>query len=327
LDVTARLRLPISAWLEQGGRTPDTIARVGGLEANLRLQDKAAQLMKELRHVHGALTLETVEARPVFEGDVLRGLEVQSRNRATEIIEDLMIAANGVTARYLSTKGLPSVRRVVRSPRRWDRIVEIAAQLGSTLPGEPDPRALESFLVAHKAADPLGFPDLSLAVIKLLGSGEYVAEIPGDATPGYFGLAVHDYSHSTAPNRRYTDLITQRLLKAALNGESMPYTAEELQTLASHCTAQENVAEKVERQVAKSAAALVLEHRVGERFDSIVTGSSAKGTWVRLLSVPVEGKVVSGFEGLDVGDRTRVQLVGVDVERGYIDLAVVVPAQ
>jgi exoribonuclease-2 len=230
-----------------------------------------------------------------------------------------MIAANGVTARYLASKQFPSLRRVVRIPKRWDRIVELAAERGSTLPKEPDAKALEQFLVSAKAADPLRFPDLSLSVIKLLGAGEYVVQLPGGSVGGHFGLAVKDYAHSTAPNRRYPDLITQRLLKASVTGCPLPYANDELETLAKHCTEAEDAAKKVERQVTKSAAAILLENRIGEQFDAIVTGASDKGTWVRLLQPPVEGRLESGSEGLDVGHRLRVQLVRTDVERGFID--------
>jgi exoribonuclease-2 len=230
-----------------------------------------------------------------------------------------MVAANGVTARYLSARRFPSIRRVVRTPKRWERIIEIAGQHGFRLPLIPNSKALEEFLVKEKAADPLRFPDLSLAVIKLLGSGEYVAELPEGNAPGHFGLAVKDYGHSTAPNRRYPDLLTQRLVKAALEGRSAPYRKEELDVLAAHCTEAEDSANKVERQVAESAAALMLESRIGERFESMVTGASVKGTWVRLLDVPVEGKLLQGFEGLDVGDRIRVELTSVNIQRGFID--------
>lgn len=236
-----------------------------------------------------------------------------------------MIAANGVTARYLSAAKFPSIRRVVRTPKRWDRIVEIASQHGVKLPDVPDSKALEEFLIKAKAADPLRFPDLSLAVIKLLGSGEYIAELPDGDAPGHFGLAVKDYGHSTAPNRRYPDLLTQRLLKAALETKPVPYSQADLEALAAHCTTAEDAAQKVERQVEKSAAALLLESKVGEQFDAIVTGASDKGTWVRLLGIPVEGKVVAGSEGLDVGDRTRVQLMATDVQRGFIDFKQVGP--
>jgi exoribonuclease-2 len=309
----------VAAWLEGNGKVPEAAAAVNGLDENLRLQDRVAQSLKNLRHVHGALSLETIEAKPIFDGDQIRDLQVEEKNCAKEIIEDFMIAANGVTARYLSSRKFPSIRRVVRTPKRWERIVEIAGEHGFKLPDNPDSKALEEFLTKEKAADPLRFPDLSLAVIKLLGAGEYIAELPGDTTPGHFGLAVKDYAHSTAPNRRYTDLITQRLLKAAIEARAWPYGNDELGVLAKHCTEEEDAANKVERQVGKSAAALLLESRIGEQFDAIVTGASSKGTWVRLLTVPVEGKLVHGFEGMDVGHRMRVRLTFIDVERGYID--------
>jgi exoribonuclease-2 len=283
------------------------------------MQDRVAQNMKKLREIHGALRLETIEAKPVFDGDQLRALAIEEKNRAKEIIEDFMIGANGVVARYLSSNKFPSICRVLRNPKRWSRIVDIAEERKFRLPDIPDSKALEEFLVKEKAENPLRFPDLSLAVIKLLGSGEYIAELPERDAPGHFGLAVRDYVHSTAPNRRYPDLVTQRLLKAALEGKPVPYSEAELDDLAAHCTEAEDAAKKVERQVGKSAAALLLKSRIGEQFDSIVTGAAAKGTWVRLLTIPVEGKVVSGFEGLDVGDRTRVQLISVNVQRGFID--------
>jgi len=309
----------IAAWLDGSGTMPQAVSAVPKLEENLRIQDQAAQSMKELRHVHGALSLETIEAKPVFDGDQIRALEIEEKNRAKELIEDFMIAANGTTARFLSAKNSPSIRRVVRTPKRWDRIVEIAAEHKFKLPELPDSKALEEFLVKQKDADPLRFPDLSLTVIKLLGAGEYIAELPEGNVPGHFGLAVKDYAHSTAPNRRYPDLLTQRLLKAVLEEKPVPYRKDELDILATHCTEAEDAANKVERRVGKSAAALLLESRIGEQFDSIVTGASEKGTWVRLLTIPIEGKLVYGFEGMDVGDRTRVQLISVDVERGYID--------
>ncbi|MFH0916612.1 MAG: RNB domain-containing ribonuclease [bacterium] len=309
----------VDTWLEGNGSVPEAIAAVAGLGENLRMQDVAAQSMKDLRHAQGALSLETIEARPIFEGDAISDLRVEKRNRAKDIIEDFMIAANGVAARYLSSRKFPSIRRVVHTPKRWDRIVALAAQHDFMLPDDPDSTALEEFLTKEKAADPLRFPDLSLAVIKLLGAGEYTEELPGDPSPGHFGLAVKDYAHSTAPNRRYTDLITQRLLKAAIEGRSLPYSRDQLDALATHCTQRENAADKVERQVGKSAAALLLESRIGEQFDAIVTGAAAKGTWVRLVMVPVEGKLAHGFAGVDVGDQVRVQLISVDVERGYID--------
>jgi ribonuclease R len=313
----------VAAWLDGSGSVPEAIPAVNGLDENLRLQDTAAQSMRNLRHSQGALSLETIEAKAVFDGDQLTALDTEETNRAKQIIENFMVGANGVTARYLSAKNFASIRRVVRVPKRWDRIVEIAAQHGFSLPAVPDSKALEEFLVKQKAADPVGFPDLSLAVIKLLGSGEYIAELPTDQPPGHFGLAVKDYSHSTAPNRRYPDLITQRLLKAALGAKPAPYNKDKLDELALHCTEAEDVAVKVERRVEKSAAALLLESRVGEQFDAICTGAADKGTWVRLLSMPVEGKLVRGFQGVDVGDRVRVQLIDTNVDQGYIDFALV----
>jgi VacB/RNase II family 3'-5' exoribonuclease len=309
----------VAGWLEGSGPMPKGMGTISGLDENLRLQNRIAQKLKALRHLHGALDLETIEARPVFDGDELKDLKADNRNRAKDIIEDFMIAANGVTARYLASKKHPSLRRVVRTPQRWGRILELAAERGSTLPKEPDAKALEQFLVSAKAADPLRFPDLSLSVVKLLGRGEYVVQLPGGSVAGHFGLAVKDYAHSTAPNRRYPDLITQRLLKAAMTGRARPYENDELVALAKHCTEGEDAARKVERQVTKSAAAILLESRIGEQFDAMVTGASDKGTWVRLLHPPIEGRLESGFEGLDVGHRLRVQLVHTDVERGYID--------
>jgi VacB/RNase II family 3'-5' exoribonuclease len=314
----------VAAWLDGNGPMPQVIGIVKGLDENIRLQDSVAQKLKTLRHLHGALDLETIEARPVFDGDELKDMEAEKKNRAKEIIEDFMIAANGVTARYLVSKKFPSLRRVVRVPKRWDRIIELAAERGTTLPMEPDSKALEQFLVSAKAADPLRFPDLSLSVIKLLGAGEYVVEPAGGSVAGHFGLAVQDYSHSTAPNRRFPDIITQRLLKAAMAGHSQPYENDELELLAKHCTEEEDAATKVERQVTKSAAAMLLESRIGEQFDAIVTGASDKGTWVRLLHPSVEGRLASGFEGMDVGHELRVQLVSTNVERGYIDFKRVV---
>jgi ribonuclease R len=309
----------VAAWLDNKGVTPKAMVAVPGLAENLRRQDQVAQSMQNFRHIQGALRLETIEAKPVFDGDQIRAIEIEEKNRAKEIIEEFMIAANGVVARYLSSRKFPSICRVVRTPKRWDRIVEIAGEHKFRLPDIPDSKALEEFLVKEKAGDQLRLPDLSLAIIKLLGSGEYIAELPEREAPGHFGLAVKDYVHSTAPNRRYPDLLNQRLLKAALEDKPVPYSREELDILAAHCTEAEDTAKKVERQVSKSAAALLLEPRIGEQFDSIVTGAGAKGTWVRLLTIPVEGKLVSGFEGLDVGDRIRVQLTSVDVQRGFID--------
>ena len=309
----------VAAWLEGKGPMPAAVAALPGLADNLRLQDQAAQQLKTLRHEHGALDLQTLEARPVFAGDEIQDLRADERNRAKEIIEDFMIAANGVTARFLHGKKVASLRRMVRSPKRWGRIVDIAAQHQFTLPAQPDSKSLEKFLTARKAADPLRFADLSLAVIKLLGPGEYVVEAPDEAVPGHFGLAVKDYTHSTAPNRRFPDLITQRILKAALDGSSLPYSREELSELAHHCTQKENDANKVERLVTKSAAAMLLSSRIGERFDAICTGAADKGTWVRIFQPPVEGRLLNGIDGVDVGQRLKVQLIHTDVQKGYID--------
>jgi VacB/RNase II family 3'-5' exoribonuclease len=311
----------VGAWLENRGDPPEALAAVPGLAENLRLQERAMQRLKNFRESQGALRLQTIEAKPVFDGGQLQALEVEEKNRAKEIIEDFMIAANGVVARSLVSSKFPTLCRVVRTPKRWDRIVEIAREHRFELPEVPKAKALEEFLVQAKAADPLRFPDLSLTIIKLLGSGEYLVELPERIGPGHFGLAVRDYVHSTAPNRRYPDLLTQRLLKAALQGKPVPYNPEELEALATHCTEAEDAARKVERQVGKAAAALLLEGRIGEEFEAIVTGAAPKGTWVRLLAIPVEGKLVRGFEGADVGQRLRVQLLSVDVPRGFIDLA------
>jgi len=309
----------VAAWLDGEGPLPEEAATVKGLAENLRMQDGAAQKMKAHRLEEGALDFETIQTRALFDGDAIRDLEEQRRNRAKDLIEDFMVAANGVTARYLAARKFPSLRRVVRIPKRWERIVQVASEYNYRLPQKPDSKSLEEFLVKAKADDPLRFPDLSLTIIKLMGNGEYVAEFPGQTAPGHFGLAVKDYSHSTAPNRRYPDLITHRLLKAALSGGDVPYKKDEIEALAQHCTEQEDVANKVERQVGKSAAALLLRSRIGERFDAIVTGAALKGTWVRIFHPPVEGKLMQGFKGVDVGDKIRVQLVRTDVDRGFID--------
>ncbi|HUA25954.1 MAG TPA: RNB domain-containing ribonuclease [Steroidobacteraceae bacterium] len=311
----------VAAWLEGSAAPPPAISRVTGMDAQIRLQDALATAMRSQRRAHGALTLDTIEARPVFDGEALRDLLSDDKSRAHDLIEDLMIAANGAVAGYLARRGFPSVRRVLRVPKRWDRIVALAAETGERLPAAPDAPALNTFLARRRRADPERFPDLSLAVIKLLGSGEYVTDRPGQTVPGHFGLAVRDYTHSTAPNRRFPDVINQRLLKAAFAGGSPPYADGELDVLADHCTVQENVVARVERQVAKSAAALLLAGRTGEVFDAVVTGASSKGTWVRIRPPPVEGKLVEGFQGADVGDCFKVRLIHTDVERGFIDFA------
>ena len=309
----------VGAWLAETGALPPAAAAVRGMDEQLRTQDRVAQALRRRRYERGALEFQTLEVEHVFDGDRLRDVEPRMPNRAKQLIEDLMIAANGVTARFLDARGFPSLRRVVRSPERWERIRGVAHDLGTELPAAPDSAALNTFLAQRQAADPDTFPDLSITIIKLLGSGEYVVDPPGVEPPGHFGLAVRDYAHSTAPNRRFPDLITQRLVKAVLAGHSAPYTIEELEALALQCTRQEDNVNKVERQARKSAAALVVESQVGRRFPAIVTGASNKGTWVRVSKPPIEGMLVRGERGLDVGDRVRVELAGVDVERGFID--------
>jgi len=302
----------VAAWLEGKEPTPNkAVAVPPALAENLRIQDRVAQKLRSQRYKRGALELQTLEASPVFDGDEIRDLQVEENNRAKEIIEDFMIAANDVTAVFLQGKQISSLRRVVRAPKRWDRIVEIAAQHNFQLPAQPDSKALSDFLVKQKAADPLRFPDLSLIIIKLLGAGEYVVELPNQTAPGHFGLAVKDYTHSTAPNRRFPDLITQRILKSTLSGSQMPYTDSELSELAQRCTEKEDDANKVERQVAKSAAAMLLSVRIGDLFDAICTGAADKGTWVRIFQPPIEGRLARGYEGVDVGNRLKVKLVHV----------------
>jgi VacB/RNase II family 3'-5' exoribonuclease len=318
----AKLAYPsVGAWLEGKGPLPGAAAQVAGMEEQLKIQDAAAQHLRKLRQDRGALGLETIQAHATFDGELITGLEEERPNRAKQLIEDFMIAANGVIAELLAAKRLPSLRRVVRTPKRWDRIVELASRYHEQLPAEADSKALADFLERRRRADPERFPDLSLSVVKLLGAGEYVVDPPGGEAPGHFGLAVRDYTHSTAPNRRYPDVITQRLVKAALAAAPAPYSLAELASLATHCTEQEDAANKVERRVQKSAAALLLEHRIGQFFNGIVTGASDKGTWVRIVAPPVEGKVVHGEHGMDVGDHVRVKLVGADVDQGFIDFA------
>jgi len=309
----------LAAWLEGDGPPPQRMAAVPGLDAQLRRQDAVAQCLKRSRCEKGALTLETLEVRPVFDDGELADLRPETKNRAKELIENFMIAANVSIATFLGRNGYPSLRRVLKSPKRWQRIVDLAATLGHALPAAPDSAALDALLTERRKSHPESFADLSLTVVKLLGSGEYALERPGARAEGHFGLAVRDYSHSTAPNRRFPDLISQRLVKAALVGDRQPYSDDELHALAAHCTEQEDNAVKVERQVQKSAAALLLARRIGAEFAAIVTGASEKGTWVRISKPTVEGRVVHGFEGLDVGDHVRVKLVRVDPARGYID--------
>jgi VacB/RNase II family 3'-5' exoribonuclease len=312
----------VAAWLEQGAPAPAALTRVAELESQLRLQDQIAQQLQQSRDDQGALTFEHRELRPQVDDSGVRDLKTDVSNRATKIIENFMIAANGVVVRFLSAQGVATIRRVVKSPERWDRIVDLAARLGAKLPHEADARALGDFLKVQRAAAPDKFSDLSLAVIKLLGRGEYVADRPDQAS-AHFALAVAGYTHSTAPNRRYPDLITQRLLKAALTNQPSPYTLGDLGALAKHCTDQEDAANKVERLTKKAAAALWLADKIGQQFDAIVTGTGTHGTWVRLLGLPVEGLLERGGDRLDVGDRVRVKLVHTDPHRGFIDFVAV----
>jgi len=310
----------IAAWLEGSAPAPAALARVAGLDAQVRLQDTIAGRLRERRGDEGALEFARSELRPVIEGDGVADLRTETTNRAKSIIENFMVAANGVTARFLADRGFAAIRRVVRSPERWSRIADLASQHGGSLPGAPDARALQQFLRARQEAEPDTFQDLSLAVIKLLGRGEYVAESAAEPS-AHFALATGTYSHSTAPNRRFPDVVTQRLLKAAIAGQAAPYQLPELKRLADHCTKQEDAANKVERLTGKAAAALWLTPQIGKTFDSVVTGAGPKGTWVRLVPTPVEGRLERGAQGLDVGDRVRVRLVSTDPRRGFIDFA------
>jgi len=311
----------VGAWLEGRGGAPVKVAASTELQSQLKLQDRTAQALRKERYRHGALNIETIETHPVFANDQIVDVEKQEKNRATELIEDFMIAANEVVARMLEAHKVSSIRRVVKTPERWGRIVELAAQQGETLPAEPDSQALNVFLMRRKAADPDHFADLSLTVIKLMGPGEYVLQRPGDPAQGHFGLAVQDYTHSTAPNRRFADLVTQRLIKAVLAGQPAPYSDNELAAIALTCTLKEDAARKVEREMAKRIAAVAMSGRIGEQFDGIVTGVTPKGTFVRVVKPAVEGLLAQGQRGLDVGDKLHVRLIRTDIQSGYIDFA------
>jgi VacB/RNase II family 3'-5' exoribonuclease len=307
------------AWLEGDGPMPAPIAKTPGMEAQLRLQLEASERLRNIRKQHGTLSFGSIEATPVVEKDQIKDLAVRKHNVAEDIIESFMVAANVAMAEFLREKGSVSIRRIVKTPERWDRIQAIAAQSGTKLPDAPDSRALSDFLDKSKAADPIHFPDLSLSIVKLLGPGEYVVERPGTEHEGHFGIAAHDYTHSTAPNRRYADLVTQRLLKAATGLAAATYSEAELSQIAAHCTEREDAARKVERLMRKIIAASVLSKRIDEIFDGIVTGASPKGTYVRLMKFPAEGRVMRGAQGIDVGDRVKVRLISVEVDRGFID--------
>jgi VacB/RNase II family 3'-5' exoribonuclease len=312
----------VGTWLQGTGAAPAKVAANADLAAQLKLQDTAAQRMVGGRFQHGALDLETIETRPEMAGDKAVDIVQQNKNRATSLIEEFMVAANGVIARTFETAAVASIRRIVRTPKRWDRIVEVAQGLGTTLPAEPDSKSLNDFLIAQKQKDPVHFPDLSLTVIKLMGPGEYVLVKPNEPSPGHFGLAVQDYTHSTAPNRRFPDVVTQRLLKALFAKNSQPYSADDLNAIAVHCTLMEDNARKVERDMQKRIAAVVLHTRIGQSFPAIVTGVNKYGTFVRTLNPPVDGMVVQGGKGLDVGDRVTAKLISTDAQKGFIDFAV-----
>ncbi|MGA2849730.1 MAG: RNB domain-containing ribonuclease [Terracidiphilus sp.] len=311
----------VGAWLEGSGPAPAKVAANADLAAQLKLQDTAAQRMVGGRFQHGALDLETIETRPEMQDDKPVDIVAQQKNRATSLIEEFMVAANGVVARTFEDAGVASIRRIVRTPKRWDRIVEVANGLGTTLPAAPDSKALNDFLLAQKQKDPDHFPDLSLAVIKLMGPGEYVLVKPNEPSPGHFGLAVQDYTHSTAPNRRFPDIVTQRLMKALLAKAPAPYSEGDLNAIAQRCTLMEDGARKVERDMQKRIAAVVLHPRIGQSFPAIVTGVNQYGTFVRTLNPHVDGMLVRGGKGLDVGDKVTVKLISTDPQRGFIDFA------
>ena len=313
----------VSDWLENKGPLPEAASRVKNMDQQLIDQDKWAQKLRSLRHAKGALEFQSIQPRALFKNDLIHELQEQPHNRARQLIEEFMIAANGCIARFLTSKGYASIRRVVRSPEKWQRIVKVAAQFGEHLPSAPDSTALERFLAKRHQADPVTFPDLSLVIVKLMGSGEYVLERPNDKSNiGHFGLAVLHYAHSTAPNRRYPDLITQRILKAALKGVNSPYSNAELDVLALHCTTQEDASKKVERQLRKSEAALLLQSHIGQNFKGVISGVNEAGYWVRIFTPPAEGKLVGLSDHLELGHLVNVKLVHTNVERGYIDFEV-----
>ena len=312
----------VAAWIDGNGPLPEAADRVPGMDEQIRTQDSVAQQLRARRREHGSLEFETFQPRAEFQGDQVVAIKQQVQNRARQLIEEFMVATNGVTARFLAGKRRATIRRVVRSPERWARIAQVAAERGWELPIDPDSKALEQFLAAERKRDPLRFPDLSLVIVKLMGRGEYVVERPGGPNIGHFGLAVRDYSHSTAPNRRYPDLIASRLIKAALAEVKSPYSDMELEFLANRCTQQEDAANKVERQLRKSEAAMLLEDHIGETFDGVVTGESKGNTWVRIFEPPAEGKLLPSRD-VQVGDKVRAKLISTNVERGFIDFEMI----
>jgi exoribonuclease-2 len=311
----------VGAWLEGKAGPPPKVAASAELQAQLKLQDDAAQKLRKARFQKGALNFDRVEAQAVISDGRVQDIKARVSNHASQLIEDFMIAANETMARTLSSAGVSSIRRVVKDPERWNRIVEVAHELGESLPSTPDPGALNQFLVKRKQADPDRYEDLSLSILKLMGPGEYVLARAGGDAPGHFGLAAHDYTHSTAPNRRFADLVTQRLIKRLDAHQPSPYTDEELDAIARNCTLKEDAARKVQRNMLKRMAAVAMQNRVGQTFAGIVTGASQKGVFVRVANPPVEGRVMRGEQGLDVGDRVRVSLLHADPVRGFIDFA------
>ncbi|HYS68753.1 MAG TPA: RNB domain-containing ribonuclease [Gemmatimonadaceae bacterium] len=309
----------VGGWLDNGAQIPATVATTPNLESQLRLQAMIAQTLRKTRLDNGALEIETVEARAVTNNGEVTGIEKTTKNSATDLIEDFMIAANGSVARFLEAHRVSGIRRIVRSPERWQRIVDLAKQFDVELPQQPDPVALHDFMLQRRSADPDHFPDLSLAVVKLLGPGEYILDQPGVEEPGHFGLAVQDYTHSTAPNRRYADLVTQRIVKAVLASAPPPYSDDQLSEIARNCTLKEDAARKVERQVRKIAAAMLFSDRIGQRFKAIVTGNKPTGTYVRVVDPPVEGRLLRGEKGVDVGDEIEVELLSTNPKKGFID--------
>jgi len=311
----------VGPWLEARSAAPPKVAASTDLAAQLKLQDEAAQILFEERQRLGALNIDRMEAEAIITDGLVQGISTRKKNRASELIENFMVAANGVMARTLVKAGVSSIRRVVRTPERWKRIVELAARYGDKLPSEPNSGALNLFLQRRKAADASHYADVSLAVIKLMGPGEYVLSRPGDEEQGHFALAAHDYTHSTAPNRRFADLVTQRLIKSVLSGQGPPYLDQQLDAIAQNCTFKEDAARKVERVMNKRIAAVALQPRVGETFPAIVTGVTPKGVFVRVSNPPAEGLLVRGQQGIDVGDQLQVKLVSTDPQRGYLDFA------
>jgi VacB/RNase II family 3'-5' exoribonuclease len=309
----------VGPWLETSAPAPAKVAASADLQAQLKLQDQAAAALRERRHELGALVFDRVEAQAVISDGQVHDITARKKNKASALIEDFMVAANEVMARTLGAASVSSIRRVVKTPERWPRIVELAAQHGATLPPEPDSGALAVFLQEQQQKDPVHYPDLSLGIIKLMGPGEYVLVRPGDPGPGHFGLAIHDYTHSTAPNRRFADLVTQRLIKSVLDGKPSPYSDDDLAGIAQNCTLKEDAARKVERAMGKRLAAVALQNRIGERFAGVVTGDTPKGVFVRVLDPPVEGRLMRGEQGVDVGDKIQVTLLSTDPQRGYID--------